>query len=298
MGICERVFVRCTVSAVCPICGYDQGEERILVSHLVGVHGGIPHTQGEELFVCQYHPTVQPMNHLEFIKHTQEVSASGRPGQPKPIPCQQVGLLQGQTASIPLKNWQEMATRNSGLQRKYLRSRAIRLLAFAILFLGLATFNFATYTSVTSYQSTFSLQPGLAYHFVYQLNPSDTISGTFQESSGNPVSFYILSSAQYASYQASNSFSYLYSVTDIAVGSFTYSVNLKDTFYLFFSHGAGLINTTETVFAVRSYTTHDTFRLGLGIFFVAVAGTEFYLAFRIRRRAASLPSTPSTGASA
>ena len=286
------------MSTVCPICGYNQGEERILVSHLVGVHGGIPHAQGEELFVCQNHPSVQPMNHLEFMKHTQEVSANVRPGQPKPPPCQQVGLLQGQIASIPLKNWQEMATRDSRLREKYVRSRAMRLLAFAILFLGLATFNFATYTSVTSFQSTFTLQPGLAYHFVYQLNPSDTISGTFQESSGNPVSLYILSSAQFASYQASNSLSYLYSVRDIAVGSFSYSVNLKDTFYLFFSHGAGLINSIETVFAVRSYTTHDFFRLILGIFFVGVAGTEFYLAYRIRRRAASLPSIPPTGVSA
>ena len=236
------------------------------------------------------------MNHLEFIKHAQEVSASVRPGQPKPIPCQQVGLLQGQAAAIPLKNWQEMATRNSVLQRKYLRSRGVRLLAFAILFVGLSAFNFATYTSVTSYQSTFSLQPGYAYHFAYQLNPSDTISGSFQESSGNPVTLYIMNSAQYASFQAGSSLSYLYSVTDIAVGSFTYSVGLKDTFYLFFSHGSGLVNTTETVFAVRSYTTHDTFRLGLGIFFVAVAGAEFYLGFRIRRRAASLPASPSTGA--
>jgi hypothetical protein len=282
------------MSAVCPICGYNQGEERILVSHLIGVHGGIPHAEGEELFVCQTHPSAQPMNHLEFIKHTQEVSANVRPGQPKPLSCQPIGVIQGQVASVPLKNWHELATKDSRQIGKYLRSRAIRLLVFAILFLGLGIFNFATYTSVTSYQSTFSLQPGLAYDLPAQLNPSDTISGTFQENSGNPISLYILTSAQFASYQAGNLFSYLYSVTDVAAGSFSYTVNAQDTYYLFFSHGAGLRNNIETVFTVRSYTTHVSYRLFLGIFFIAVAAVESYFAYRLSRRAASASSTAPT----
>ena len=60
--------------AVCPLCGYNQGEERILVYHLVTAHKGIPHTPGEEMFLCKLHPEAGSMNHLEFVKHAQEES--------------------------------------------------------------------------------------------------------------------------------------------------------------------------------------------------------------------------------
>lgn len=50
------------------------------MAHLMSIHNGIPQTEGEELFLCKLHPEVGSMNHLEFVRHSQEESskASGR----------------------------------------------------------------------------------------------------------------------------------------------------------------------------------------------------------------------------
>lgn len=177
--------------------------------------------------------------------------------------------------------------------------RTARILVSAFLLLGFCIYNFVTYTSTTSFQSTFSLQPGLAYDFQGNLNPSDSVSGTFQENSGMLVSVYVLSSAQFAAHQAKNPFTYLYSVSNVASGSFSYSATVQDTYYLFFDHGSGLANVTETVFAVRNWTTHISYRLFLGIFFLVAAVADFYFAYRSSRRARSVsspvpPFTPPT----
>src|SRR5437870_10877684 len=81
-------------------------------------------------------------------------------------------------------------------------TRTARILVSAVFLLAFSVYNFVTYTSMTSHQSTFSLQPGLAYEIPATLNPSDSVSGTFQENSGSPVSLFVLSSAQFAAHQA------------------------------------------------------------------------------------------------
>jgi len=169
-------------------------------------------------------------------------------------------------------------------------TRTARILVSAVFLLAFSAYNFVTYTSMTSHQSTFSLQPGLAYEIPATLNPSDSVSGTFQENSGSPVSLFVLSSAQFAAHQAKNPFSYLYSVTNVPSGSYSYTASVQDTYYLFFDHGSGLANNTETVFAVRNYTTHISYRLFLGIFFIAAAVADFYFGYRSSRKAASTPS--------
>jgi len=73
----------------------------------------------------------------------------------------------------------------------------LRFLISALFVLSLAGYNFLTYTSTTSEQSTFNLEPGLTANLVTTRTSSDVISGQFQENSGSPVSFYILSSAQF-----------------------------------------------------------------------------------------------------
>jgi hypothetical protein len=88
------------MSAICPICGYDQGEERILVGHLLTVHQGIPHTSGEDLFTCKFHPAAGPMNHLEFVKHAQSISSYEM--GPKPVKCEEVKALPGQLLVKPV----------------------------------------------------------------------------------------------------------------------------------------------------------------------------------------------------
>src|SRR3989442_5218511 len=113
----------------------------------------------------------------------------------------------------------------------------LRFLISALFVLSLAGYNFLTYTSTTSEQSTFNLQPGLTYNLVTTRASSDAISGQFQENSGNPVSFYVLSSAQFAAFQAQTSFNYLYGVVNVASGIFPCTLPSQDTYELVFRHG-------------------------------------------------------------
>jgi len=168
--------------------------------------------------------------------------------------------------------------------------RTARILVSAFLLLGFSIYQFVTYTSTTSFQSTFSLQPGLAYDFHYQLNPSDSLRVTFQENSGLPVNLYILSSAQFASYQAKNPFTYLTSDANVPSGTFSYTAMSQDTYTLFFDHGAGLANATETVYAQRSYATHISDRLFFGTLLLGAAVVDFYYAYRSSKR--NVVSTP------
>jgi hypothetical protein len=95
--------------AVCPLCGYNQGEERILVYHLVTAHKGIPHTPGEEMFLCQLHPEAGSMNHLEFVRHAQQESTKAanktlgivlESTLLKPPKCAEVNVQPGQVIAV------------------------------------------------------------------------------------------------------------------------------------------------------------------------------------------------------
>ncbi len=106
------------------------------------------------------------------------------------------------------------------------------------------------------------------------------ISGQFQENSGSPVSFYILSSAQFAAFQAQTSFNYLYGIVNVASGSFSYTFPVQDTYEIVFRHGTGLVNNYETVNFQRSYQTHISSHLQLGLVFLVFGVTSIALAFR------------------
>src|SRR2546426_11234249 len=156
----------------------------------------------------------------------------------------------------------------------------LRFLISALFILSLAGYNFLTYTSTTSEQSTFNLEPGLTANLVTTRTSSDVISGQFQESSGSLVSFYILSSAQFAAFQTQASFNYLYGIVNVASGSFSYTFPLQDTYEIVFRHGTGLINSYETVNFQRSYQTHISSHLQLGLVFLVFGAASLVLAFR------------------
>ncbi len=172
--------------------------------------------------------------------------------------------------------------------------RRLSYLIAALFFLTIAAYNLLAYTSTQSIQSTFNLQPNLVYYLTSTRNPSDLITGQFQENSGRPVSFYIQSSAQFAAFQAGTSFASLYSIVNVPSGSISYTFSVQDTYYLLFRHGAGLVNTTETVFFQRTYQIHDASHLGLGIAFLAIAAVDLYVGFRPRKTHPTVvPPSPS-----
>jgi hypothetical protein len=165
----------------------------------------------------------------------------------------------------------------------------VRYLVGGLFLLALALFNFVTYTNAISQQSTFNILSGDYYYLITTRNPGDSISGVFQESSGNLVSFYVLSSAQYASFQTGSSLTSMYSIENVPSSAISYAFTTQDSYYLVFRHGTGLFNSTETINLQRTYTTHDSFRLELGLFFLAIAAVELVVAFRPRKASPVVP---------
>ena len=164
---------------------------------------------------------------------------------------------------------------------------AVRLLslASALLVLALAGYLFATYATTTTRQSTLDLQPGLTAELSLRNNPPESMSGHFQEASGRPVSFYIQTSAQFTAFQSGASFDYVYGVVNVPSSDVSFTFLAQGPYYLTFTHGAGLANSTETVYFQRTYTAHDSSRLWLGLIFLPIAALDFAYAFRRRKPA-------------
>jgi hypothetical protein len=168
----------------------------------------------------------------------------------------------------------------------------VRFLIGGLFLVGLALFNFVSYTKANSLQSTFNILSREAYYLTSTVSAGDSIDGAFQEASGSLVSFYVLNSVQFAAFQAGTSLTSIYSIENVASGVIAYAFTAQDTYYLLFRHGSGLMNSTETVSFQRTYTTHDNFRLELGLFFLAVAAVELVVAFRPRKPAPVIPPPP------
>src|SRR5437867_11449399 len=136
----------------------------------------------------------------------------------------------------------------------------VRFLVGGLFLVGLALFNFVTYTNTSSTQSTFNILSGEYEYLTTTRSPGDSISGAFQEGSGSPVSFYILSSVQFASFQIGASLNSMYSIQDVASSAISFAFTVQDTYYIVFRHVSGRFNSTETVDCQRTYTTHDNSR--------------------------------------
>ena len=164
---------------------------------------------------------------------------------------------------------------------------AARLLSLvsALFVLSAAGYFFGTYTTTATRQSTFSLQPGLTAEFSLRNNLSESMVGHFEETSGRPVSFYIQTSAQFAAFQNGTSFDYVYSVVDASSANVFYAFSTQGPYYLTFTHGTGLGNSTETVHFQRTYTAHDSSRLWLGLIFLTIAAVDLVYTFRWGRAA-------------
>src|SRR5438552_7329575 len=76
----------------------------------------------------------------------------------------------------------------------------VRFLVGGLFLVGLALFNFVTYTNTSSTQCTFNILSRQYEYLTTTRSPGDSISGAFQEGSGSPGRFYILSSAQFPSW--------------------------------------------------------------------------------------------------
>lgn len=161
-----------------------------------------------------------------------------------------------------------MATRKRGL------------IAVGLILLLIGGYTLYNYNPIHPYQSTFNLLPLRYFKLGANLRDSTHITGTFQETSGRTVLFMIMNSAQYAAFQLKTSNASLYSLPETSTGTVDFTSTAPDTYYLLFLHGPAYLNTTQTVFFQRTYSSIDYLAILSGVVLVVLAGVEIYWGFR------------------
>lgn len=159
-----------------------------------------------------------------------------------------------------------------------------RYLITALILFAIGGYNFTMYTQTVSQQSTFNILPGNYEFLSVSRNSGDSISGSYQETAGTAVNYYIMSSAEFVSFQNGTVVNNLYEILDRPSGSFSYTFTGQDTYYFVFRHGAGLLNTTQTVNYQRTYQVHNMQQLVFGTIAVAIGVVDIAFAFRAKRK--------------
>lgn len=147
------------------------------------------------------------------------------------------------------------------------------------------------------YQSTFNVLPLKYFKIGDNLPDQTTISGSFQETSGRQITFYILTSVQYAAYQIGQPFTSLFSRQNVPSGSVSFTFNSPDTYYMIFTHGTGLLNATETVSFQRTYLALDRFQFAAGIVLLGLGAVEVFWGRRPNYPCSAKPSPSNLGPS-
>ncbi len=168
------------------------------------------------------------------------------------------------------------------------------LIAAGLVLLLIGGYTLYNYNPVHAYQSTFNLLPGKYFKIGANLRDQTRITGTFQETSGRPLEFMVMSSTQYAAFQARTGNASLYSLPETAVGQVDFTSSVPDTYYMLFLHGTGYLNVTQTVNFQRTYTSVDVLAIVAGAALLVLAAVEIYWGFRPSGgRAESPPATAS-----
>ena len=165
-------------------------------------------------------------------------------------------------------------------------NRKLILAGFILLLIAAYSLN-STY-AVHPYQSTFNILAGRFFKIGANLRDRTTVTGQFRETSNRLITFQLMSSPQFAAFQANQSIGALISLPDVSTGSFAWTSSLPDTYYMVFVHGSGLSATTETVNFQRTYTSLDEFQLAAGIITGVLGALELYWGLRPRKG----PPTP------
>jgi hypothetical protein len=160
-------------------------------------------------------------------------------------------------------------------------SRKRGLIAVGLILLVLGGYSLYNYNPVHAFQSTFNVLPGKFLKILANLRDATRITGTFQETSGRPVTFLIMSSAQFAAFQVNaNNTANLYALLDTAIGHPDFTSSIPDTYYMVFRHGSGLLSTTQTVTFQRTYTSVDIPAILAGLALLVLGAIEIYWGFR------------------
>ncbi len=162
--------------------------------------------------------------------------------------------------------------------------REPRLIAVGLILLVIGSLAIYNTNVAHSYQSTFNILPTKFFKIASNLRDQTLITGNFQETAGHTLNFYIMSSVQFAAYQVGQGNTSLFSLRNVPTGSVSYTSILPDTYYLVFSHGTGLLNTTETVSFQRTYVSLDEFQVASGVILLGLGIAVLFWGLRPRNR--------------
>lgn len=168
------------------------------------------------------------------------------------------------------------------------------LIAAGLILLLIAGYMFYNYNPVHPYQSTFNLLPGKYFKIGANLRDQTQITGSFQETAGRTVEFMVMSSAQYAAFQARTGNASLYALPEENAGHVDFTSSVPDTYYMLFLHGTGYLNVTQTVNFQRTYTSVDILAIAAGAALLALGAVELYWGFRPAGKSVSRPPAEQT----
>ncbi len=168
-------------------------------------------------------------------------------------------------------------------------SRKRGLIAAGLVLLLLGGYFLYSYNPAHSYQSAFNVLPGKFFKILANLRDQTRITGTFQETSGRPVAFMVMSSAQFAAFQAANATANLYALPETPTGTVDFLSTVPDAYYLVFRHGSGQVTTTQTVTFQRTYTSVDEPAILAGIALLVLGAVEIFWGFRPSGRPTDSP---------
>src|SRR5207247_10766485 len=165
-------------------------------------------------------------------------------------------------------------------------------IAAALILLLIGGYTLYNYNPVHAYQSTFNVLPGKFFKIGANLRDQTRITGSFQDASGRPLEFMIMSSTQFAAFQTRTSNASLYFLPETASGQVDFTSSVPDTYYLLFLHGTGYLNATQTVNFQRTYTSVDVLAIVVGVALLVLGAVA--LSWGIRPSGSRPDSPPAT----
>jgi len=161
-------------------------------------------------------------------------------------------------------------------RRRYKRN----LVAVGLVLLALGAYAIYDSNAVSAYHSTFNLLASKFFKITDNLKDQASITGQIRETSGRPITFLIMSSLQFVSFQTGQGNASLYALQNTASAGVSFTFPTADTYFLLFFHGAGYLTTTETVDFQRTYLALGRFELFSGIALLGIGILESYWGLR------------------
>ena len=127
------------------------------------------------------------------------------------------------------------------------------------------------------------------FRITFSLQKAGQISGSYSETTGNPVTLYLFNGAQLVAYRAGDNSSSMF-VTSGKTGSYSASVFSPGDYYLVLEHGAAYSNQAQNVQLSWTLDGMNPVWLALGISVLVVGVVLSSLGYLKRRGALPPPS--------